>query len=102
MPMTDRDIMKQALDALAGLLKATPWADHPQEAYSAERAYKALWVRLAQPGQEPPQRKPLTVCEIVDAIQPFYQNRGFAEMAVKVGIDDYRAIEAAHGIKENT
>jgi hypothetical protein len=51
--MTDRDLMTQVLDALAGLLRATPWADHPQEAYSAERAYKALWVRLARPDQEP-------------------------------------------------
>ena len=45
--MTDRDIMQQALDALDGLLRATPWADHPQQAYSGERALKALRERLA-------------------------------------------------------
>ena len=49
--MTDRQLMQRAMDALAGLLTATPWADHPQEAYSAERVYKALWARLTQPGQ---------------------------------------------------
>ncbi len=51
--MTDRDLMLQALNALEELLKATPWADHPKEAYSAERVHKALWLRLAQPEQEP-------------------------------------------------
>lgn len=44
----------------------------------------------------PPQRPwvGLTDKQMVDAIEPLYQNRAVAEMAVKVGIDDFRAIEA--------
>ena len=49
-------------------------------------------VRLA------PAQEPLTEAQIVDAIAPLYQNRALAEMAAKIGMDDYRAIEQAHGI----
>ena len=36
----------------------------------------------------------LTDKQMVDAIQPLYQNRAVAEMAIKVSMDEFRAIEA--------
>jgi len=36
----------------------------------------------------------LTDKQMVDAIEPIYQNRAVAEMAVNVGIADFRVIEA--------
>ena len=36
----------------------------------------------------------LTDEQMVDAIEPLYQNRATAEMAAKVSIDEFRAIEA--------
>ena len=40
------------------------------------------------------QRQPLTDKQMVDAIEPLYQNRATAEMAAKVSMDEFRAIEA--------
>jgi hypothetical protein len=36
----------------------------------------------------------LTDKQMVDAIEPLYQNRATAEMAAKVSMDEFRAIEA--------
>ena len=119
--MTDRDIMQQALDALRQCEFTSPPAQRQivknalaalnerlaqpeQEPVACPYCHNSATLGSVYYDQNcvgcvkrmttPPRRKPLTVCEIVDAIQPFYQNRGFAEMAVKVRIDDYRAIEA--------
>jgi hypothetical protein len=45
---------------------------------------------------QPPQRTwvGLTGKQMVDAIQPLYQTRATAEMAVKVSMGEFRAIEA--------
>jgi hypothetical protein len=50
----------------------------------------------------PPQRKPLTKEEMFEAIRPLYYSEKDARGAVDISEDEYRAIEAAHGIKENT
>lgn len=123
--MTDRETMQQALDALnLPSLKTQQMLRQRDEAIATLRAaleqfekepYAEQSRRVAQEtqgrmridpvtgdvgiGTPPPQRQPLTDKEIVDAIQHLYQNRAVAEMAVKVGMEDYRAIEAAHGIK---
>jgi hypothetical protein len=51
---------------------------------------------------QPPQRKPLTKEEMFEAIRPLYSSEMSARIAVDHSEDEYRAIEAAHGIKENT
>jgi len=51
---------------------------------------------------EPPQRKPLTHKEIWNAIRPLTQSDAVCMSLVQISMDEYRAIEAAHGIKENT
>ena len=48
----------------------------------------------------PPQRKPLTKEEMFEAIRPLYNSEKDAWIAVEMSEDEYRAIEAAHGIKE--
>jgi len=50
----------------------------------------------------PPQRNPLTKEEMFEAIRPLYSSEMSARIAVDYSEDEYRAIEAAHGIKENT
>ena len=50
----------------------------------------------------PPQRKPLTHKEIWNAIRPLTQSDAVCMSLVQISMDEYRAIEAAHGIKENT
>jgi hypothetical protein len=50
----------------------------------------------------PPQRQPLTKEEMFEAIRPLYSSEMSARIAVDYSEDEYRAIEAAHGIKENT
>jgi hypothetical protein len=47
----------------------------------------------------PPQRKPLTKEEMFEAIRPLYYSEKDARGAVDISEDEYRAIEAAHGIK---
>ena len=49
-----------------------------------------------------PQRKPLTHKEIWNAIRPLTQSDAVCMSLVQISMDEYRAIEAAHGIKENT
>jgi hypothetical protein len=46
------------------------------------------------------QRKPLTVEEIWSAIRPLTRSDEVCKALVHVSMDEYRAIEAAHGIKE--
>ena len=48
------------------------------------------------------QRKPLTHKEIWNAIRPLTQSDAVCMSLVQISMDEYRAIEAAHGIKENT
>ena len=50
----------------------------------------------------PPQRKPLTHKEIWNAIRPLTQSDAVCMSLVQISMDEYRAIEAAHDIKENT
>jgi hypothetical protein len=54
----------------------------------------AITVALAQPAQ----RKPLTVEEIWSAIRPLTRSDEVCKALVHVSMDEYRAIEAAHGI----
>ena len=46
-----------------------------------------------------PQRKPLTHKEIWNAIRPLTQSDAVCMSLVQISMDEYRAIEAAHGIK---
>lgn len=50
----------------------------------------------------PPQRQPLTDEEMYLAIRPLYRTDALTRMALNIAADEYRAIEAAHGIKEKT
>ena len=50
--------------------------------------------------EQTPQRKPLTKEEMFEAIRPLYSSEKDARIAVDISEDEYRAIEAAHGIKE--
>ena len=90
-----------------------------QVAYT--RALEEYCDTLAQPEQEPvfceycggndenppdhcmdcarPQRKPLTRDQMYSAIRPLYKTDALAEAALSISFDEYRAIEAAHGIK---
>jgi hypothetical protein len=52
--------------------------------------------------RSPPQRKPLTEQEMFEAIRPLYSSEKAARLTVAHSKDEYQAIEAAHGIKENT
>ena len=52
--------------------------------------------------RSPPQRKPLTKEEMFEAIRPLYSSDKAARLTVNHSKDEYRAIEAAHDIKENT
>lgn len=64
------------------------WLNKPNAVYSKARPLYTA----------PLQRKPLMDEEIVDAIAPLYQTRALARMAAKTSMDEYRAIERAHGI----
>lgn len=48
------------------------------------------------------QRKPLTDEEIWSAIRPLTKSDKVCKALVNVSVDEYRAIEAAHGIGDNT
>ena len=48
----------------------------------------------------PPQRKPLTTDQMYAAIRPLFKTDALAEAALSISFDEYRAIEAAHNIKE--
>jgi hypothetical protein len=104
--MTKDEALKLALEALE--IQAYNSGD---EKYT--QAMTALKEALAQPEQKPffkfrecedsqagiatpPQRTWvwLTDKQMVDAIEPLYQNRATAEMAAKVSIDEFRVIEA--------
>ena len=50
--------------------------------------------------EQTPQRKPLTKEEMFEAIRPLYSSEKDARIAVDISEDEYRAIEAAHDIKE--
>ena len=50
----------------------------------------------------PPQRKPLTTDQMYSAIRPLFKTDALAEAALSISFDEYRAIEAAHGIKEES
>jgi len=63
------------------------------------------WVNQPVPGPlytSPPQRKPLTDEEIWKAIRPLIKTDQLCKRIIDISMDEYRAIEAAHGIKENT
>ena len=76
--------------------------------YDGDRDQREWWEERF--GKEPeiecpnckPQRKPLTKEEMFEAIRPLYSSEKDARIAVDMSEDEYRAIEAAHGIKENT
>ena len=48
----------------------------------------------------PPQRKPLTKDQMYSAIRPLFKTDALAEAALSITFAEYRAIEAAHNIKE--
>ena len=48
----------------------------------------------------PPQRKPLTTDQMYAAIRPLFKTDALAEAALSISFAEYRAIEAAHNIKE--
>jgi hypothetical protein len=54
------------------------------------------------PQAQPPQRKPLTEEQIWKAIRPLATTDKLCKRLIDLSMDEYRAIEAAHGIKENT
>ena len=119
-------------DELKMVLEALKWSKpHEDAVISHSEAIIAIEKALAQPEQEPvgmvkdlftytawdkldvrgstkvyldtsPQRKPLTKEEMFEAIRPLYSSEMSARIAVDYSEDEYRAIEAAHGIKENT
>ncbi len=113
--MTDKEAMKLALEALETLMI--------ERGSSYEKAIAALKERLAQPEQEPtakysdivsdggldprnkfdvqPQRKPLTNGEIYTAYITA-TNQTLRATDERLAFAFARAIEAAHGIKENT
>ena len=53
-------------------------------------------------GKKAAQRKPLTDEQIWNAIRPLTKSDEVCKSLIDVSMDEYRAIEAAHGIKENT
>ena len=94
--MTDRELMQQALEALKLIDDAMPFP-------VAKLAMKNLRERLAQPEQEPvpPQRKAaLTRGQIREIEVDVSLNLSFDYITPAEQL--CRAIEAAHGIKENT
>ena len=76
--------------------------------YDGDRDQREWWEERF--GKEPeiecpnckPQRKPLTDEEIWNAIRPLTKSDEVCKALVDVSMDEYRAIEAAHNIKENT
>ena len=74
--------------------------------YDGDRDQREWWEERF--GKEPeiecpnckPQRKPLTEQEMFEAIRPLYSSDKAARLTVNHSEDEYRAIEAAHGIKE--
>jgi hypothetical protein len=82
-----------------------------QDAYAEQESVcdkdpQGCWNVRCQLGKKckntPPQRKPLTEQEMFEAIRPLYSSEKDARLTVAHSEDEYRAIEAAHGIKENT
>ena len=57
-------------------------------------------TKLYTAPQPPQPSKPLTPDQMFEAIRPLYYNDKAARIAVSHSKDEYRAIEAAHGIKE--
>lgn len=118
--MTDKEAMKLALEFIERVNK-DGWilADFESQMYEAIAALKE---RLAQP--EPiqslqcfhcqvtietlndkvmhllAQRKPLTEEQIWKAIRPLATTDQLCKKLIDISMDEYRAIEAAHGIKE--
>jgi len=63
---------------------------------AAKKVLEAMQLLLT------PQRKPLTTDQMYSAIRPLFKTDALAEAALSLSFAEYRAIEAAHGIKENT
>jgi len=75
----------------------------PEWAIDAEHTIRRLVKALSsQPAQRQRSVKPLTDEEMYLAIRPLFRTDAFANAALKIGKDEYRAIEAATNIKENT
>lgn len=98
-----REAMELALEALS--FAATPMAKDRQKVLRAQSALRealaeqpALLSRLQFKAPKPAQRKPLTEEEMYRAIRPLYATDELARLALQTSKDEYRAIEAAHGI----
>jgi len=126
--MIDKELFKLALDALIWTTGSGDFSKGGQAHDGAKKclfpAIAALKERLAQP--EPIQslqcfhcqdtietlngkvmhllakRKPLTEEQIWKAIRPLATTDQLCKKLIDISMDEYRAIEAAHGIKEDT
>ena len=90
---TEQDEARATL--LAALTEALPfqpdWAD-----FRNGRECGRLEATEALEAQ--PVREPLTNEQMLNAIKHLYKNEWIAEQALDVSLDDFRAIERAHGI----
>ena len=88
-----RDEHEEALrTALTEALAFSPdWAD-----FQNGRECGRLEATEALEAQ--PVREPLTNEQMLNAIKHLYKNEWIAEQALDVSLDDFRAIERAHGI----
>jgi hypothetical protein len=55
-------------------------------------------VQLAEDAMVAMRPAPLTVAQMVDVVEPLCADREVAEALVQTSMDEYRAIETAHGI----
>ena len=107
----NRDVDERKMQAITVVRKL--WTEHAmqevQRLGQEIEQYKCTVLDDAHPNGVPlekwgksPQRKPLTEQEMFEAIRPLYSSEKAARLAVDHSEDEYRAIKAAHGIKENT
>tara|TARA_R110000868_G_scaffold173363_3_gene409473 strand:+ start:394 stop:675 length:282 start_codon:yes stop_codon:yes gene_type:complete len=88
--MTKDKALKLALEALTIQLENSNGEHKYADAIAEIKA-------LAQPPL-PVQRQPLTDNQIYAAIRPIYGTDEACKAAIKVSLDEFRAIEAAHNI----
>ena len=100
-----RKDMREGVEALIAHAKRARWTNVVVRKDAVETTYEADWIKKLIPyttlPAQPPQRKPLTDEEIEKLADDFlaYQIEDYQVSGV---FTFARAIEAAHGIKENT
>ena len=73
-------------------VKFLEWQNNPL-------GYRGEWIKTPLYTNPPPKRQPLTEDEIFSAIRPLCNSDTNCKAIIGISMDEYRAIESAHGIE---